>query len=1109
MKITLLLLFISIFPVLTYSSAGSKYKNLSELSNFEERTDRLGVIVKNNYSDNTIKERIRLFTGAGDEIKRVQSGVYQIIFSAPKQESELMQLQDAMKLHTDFFKIVTKVYFGTSKSVTQIPGDVIIVKLRDKRDESKLNIYNIQNDCIITGSSTDGKYLIKSGMNDTRNAVELSRDYMSFGIVEYAEPDFIYPDKCLLLSIPNDPYFSSQWALRNVSQTINTGSPFLFQGDAFTVNGITNADMRVSEAWDYTEGSSSIKVAIIDSGIDSLHPDLQGTGHILPGYDAFNDIDGSAVDHGSHGTSVAGIIGAVKNNNIGIAGIAPGCKLMSITIYDENGTTSTSKIARAFDTARVRGIDVISSAWGGGSPSPTITQAINNAALSGRSGSGALIFFSSGNDGRNPPVYPSYLENVVSVGGSTTHDQKKAPGTGNEFYWGSNYGEDENGDLDISAPSNCYSLFDGGLYIENFSGSSAATPNAAGVAALILSVNPSLTRQQALNLLYRGCDKIDNVCYGEDKSYGKWNFYTGYGRVNALNSVRLAAGVDVTPPVIVHSNVGSHSSTYPTIIKANITDQDGSPVPVTGENAPTLFYQIKKGAGNWSSFESTENFLITGNDFFFKIPSQGFETEVKYFIRARDNSGNESVFPSHAPEDMWLCYFAVGDITTDTRKVPHFTGADLGPTISPAINFPEFKILHTKIRIYMRHTFLNDEIIQIFAPIPNSNINRKCLFATNGGNMDNISGANVTDSASNFWNSSQPPYLNQTFMPEYSLSGLNGQNAGGPWRVLHFDRGIGDYAFFDSVKITLSKTTGIASSSVRLDSPEDSIVNFGLTEYPTIVQKDFYLKNSGVTSLNISGAVFSGNNSSLFSITNTPPTTILPNDSGLFKIKYTTAESNSANKQQDNNEEAVLKILTNDPSKSQFMVSLQTADSLESNIKSLTMNVLMEGFYDQISDINKSDTVTVFLRSSSFPFNTVDSAKAATDSTGMCSLLFYNSADNVNYYIAVKHRNSIETWSSIVKSFANSFMSYDFTSGLNSAFGNNLILKGGRYCLFSGDVNQDGFIELSDLNQIYNAANNFTTGYSPEDINGDNVVELSDITIDFNNSNKFVNVITP
>ncbi|MCB0727638.1 MAG: S8 family serine peptidase [Ignavibacteriae bacterium] len=1106
MKITLLLLLFTILPVYSISSANTSNNTLTEL---EKRSDGIAVILNNNFSENSVKERIRRFTGTGDEIKNVYPGVYQIIFSNGKQESELDLLQNQLKLQTDMFKIVTRVYYGTSKLVTQIPGDEIIVKLRNKEDEEKLNIFNIQNNCIVTGSSTNGIYIIKTGINDSRNAVELSSEYMSYGIFEYAEPDFIYPDKCLLLSIPNDQYFNSQWALRNVSQTLNTGSPFLFQGDAYEVNGITNADMRVSDAWDYTDGSPSIKIGIIDSGIDSLHPDLQAPGHILPGYDAFNNTEGSAVDYGSHGTSVAGIIGAVKDNSIGIAGIAPGCKIMSITIYDENGTTTTSKIARAFDTARVRGLDIICSGWGGGSPSPTITQAINNAAVSGRSGSGALIFFSSGNDGRNPPVYPSYLDNVVSVGGSTPHDQKKAPGTGNEFYWGSNYGEDENGDLDISAPSNCYSLFDGGTYIENFSGSSAATPNAAGVAALILSVNPTLSRQQALNILYRGCDKIDNVCYDADKTYGKWNYYLGYGRVNAYNSVRLAAGVDITPPVIVHSNVSSHSSTYPTIIKANITDQDGTPVPTGGDNAPLLFYQIKKGNGNWSSFQSTGSYLNNGNDFCFKIPSQGYETEVKYYIRARDNNGNESVFPAHAPEDMWLCYFSVGEITTDTRKIPHFTGADLGPTVSPAINFPGFKILHAKITIYMRHTYLNDEIIQIFAPIPNSNINRKCLFSANGGNMDNITGASVTDSAVNFWRSSQPPYLNQTFMPEYSLNGLNGQNAGGPWRILHFDRGIGDYAFFDSVKVTLSKTTGVASASIKLDNPEDSIVNFENAAFPDIVEKDFYIKNSGLVNLNISGFSISGINSSLFTVVNTPPATILPNDSGLFKVKLNTQTLGASNLPQDNFENAVLSILTNDPSKSQFKVSLQTNSPLQSNVRNLNLKVLVEGFYNEITNRNSSDTINVYLRSASLPYSIVDSARSINDTSGNCSLNFSNSADNVNYYIVVKHRNSIETWSSVPKSFVSSFMNYDFTSSASSAYGNNLYQKGQKYCIFSGDVNRDGFVELSDLNQIYNAANNFLTGYVQEDINGDNVVELSDLTADFNNANKFVTVLRP
>ena len=99
---------------------------------------------------------------------------------------------------------------------------------------------------------------------------------------------------------------------------------------------------------------------------------------------------------------------------------------------------------------------VSSNSWGGGTPSPTLTTAINNLSASGRGGLGCVILFSSGNDGRNPPAYPSYLASVVCVGASTKHDQKKAAGTGNQYWWGGNYGEDTNGDLDLVAPTICY-----------------------------------------------------------------------------------------------------------------------------------------------------------------------------------------------------------------------------------------------------------------------------------------------------------------------------------------------------------------------------------------------------------------------------------------------------------------------------------------------------------------------------------------------------------------------------------------------------------------------------------------------------------------------------
>lgn len=168
--------------------------------------------------------------------------------------------------------------------------------------------------------------------------------------------------------------------------------------------------------------------------------------------------------------------------------------------------------------------------------------------------------FSSGNDGRRAPWYPSYLPDVVSVGASTIYDQKKAPGTGNQFAWGGNYGESQQGDLDVVAPTICYTTDiqgafgynntagPGGDYFASFSGTSVSCPLAAGVAALMLSVNPSMTRADVSDKLSRGCDKIDNADYSIAKTHGKWNSYLGYGRINAYNSVQLALGIDVTPP---------------------------------------------------------------------------------------------------------------------------------------------------------------------------------------------------------------------------------------------------------------------------------------------------------------------------------------------------------------------------------------------------------------------------------------------------------------------------------------------------------------------------------------------------------------------------------
>lgn len=1105
-----LLIFISlsnnIFPKDFYYYKGNKII-------LQQRTDKIALILdNNNYSQDFVKEKLRVYLDSRDSIIQLEPDVFIIKYSDVKTNLEINEHMDIISRNINIIKFSTNVFYGSSKKVTQIPTDRFLVKLKNRNDEDRLNAINVMNNCSIIGKfGNENGFILKTNSNVNKNALELSDIYYSTGIFEFAEPDFLYPENCLFLSVPNDPSFPKQWSLQNTGQTIQTGSSFAFYGDASTVNGIPGSDMNVAAAWDFTTGSDVIKIGVIDTGIDSLHPDFQQAGHLLSGYDAVNNVNSSAVDIGWHGTSTAGIIGAVMNNSIGISGVAPNCKLMSILITDSEGNTYSSEAARAFDSAVAKGLDVLSNSWGGGTPSSIVTEAIDNAAINGRNGLGCAILFASGNDGNNPPLYPSVLPNVLSIGSSTPHDQAKSPGTGNYFFWGSNYGENSIGDLDLLAPTSCVTLSAGGGYDQFFWGTSASCPNAAGVAALILSVNTSQTRTEVYNNLIRGCDKIDNIPYNIDKPYGKWSVYNGYGRVNALNSVRLAAGADITPPAINHLNVSSGASTYATDVVAEITDQDGSPVPVSGMNQPKLFYKIKRSTSSWTSFDSLCSYSNSGNNFTFKIPSQGWETEVKYYIRARDLNGNENTFPKHAPNVFNLCYFAIGNITQEVKKIPAFSGADYGATVSPSVSFGNFKVLDTKVIISMRHTYLDDEIIQIFSPLTDANNSRKCLFASNGGSDDNIYGAGVSDSATNFWSDNTPPFLNGNFKPEYNMRGYNGNLATGNWKILHFDRGLTDYAFFDSVKIILSRTTGTTSSAINIYNSSDSIIYFDTNSFISssqVIDKNFYLKNSGTANLIISNVSFSGEFSEMFSVINIPPGHILPNDSGLFIIRY----NNQSGVNQNNSgsgESTSLNIQTNDPSKPEFKVSLQTNSQFIIEIKNLTLTVIPEGLFDPEANSLTSDSLKVLIRKSYPPYEIIDSAVSLLNSSGVCDLSFGNVSNDTNFYIVVDYRNGISTWSSAGIHFTNSVLNYDFTDSSSKAFGNNMVLKGNKYCIWSGDVNKDNVIDGGDISSVENAIANSLIGHEPEDINNDGIVDATDMGLVENNSTKLINLISP
>ncbi|MBK8550202.1 MAG: hypothetical protein IPL53_03755 [Ignavibacteria bacterium] len=182
--------------------------------------------------------------------------------------------------------------------------------------------------------------------------------------------------------------------------------------------------------------------------------------------------------------------------------------------------------------------------------------------------------------------------------------------------------------------------------------------------------------------------------------------------------------------------------------------------------------------------------------------------------------------------------------------------------------------------------------------------------------------------------------------------------------------------------------------------------------------------------------------------------------------------------------------------------------SADSSGVSAAIGLIMEGFYNiATNDLNMVDTVRAYLRNTSSPYAVIDSSKGFVDSLTFKSALQFLNAPSGTYYIQLKHRNSLETWSKNgVNYIQDSTLNYDFTFAAAQAFGNNMTLKGTKYCLYSGDVTQNGFIDLDDVLLINNDSRNFVNGYVSTDVNGNSVVDLTDVLIAYNNSNNFVSV---
>jgi hypothetical protein len=186
----------------------------------------------------------------------------------------------------------------------------------------------------------------------------------------------------------------------------------------------------------------------------------------------------------------------------------------------------------------------------------------------------------------------------------------------------------------------------------------------------------------------------------------------------------------------------------------------------------------------------------------------------------------------------------------------------------------------------------------------------------------------------------------------------------------------------------------------------------------------------------------------------------------------------------------------------------------QSSLSTINIKLIPEGFYNAITEkLNMDDSVRTYLHSNVSPYGIVDSSIAVFDSATFSGALTFD-VQSGTYYIVVKHRNTIETWS---RPGGEAFtqgttMNYDFTDLAAKAFGNNMKQVDTsplRFGVYSGDINNDGAVDLTDIIGVFNDANNFVTGYVITDLTGDFFVDLTDLTLTYNNSITFVSVIRP
>lgn len=373
----------------------------------------------------------------------------------------------------------------------------------------------------------------------------LIAQYKKSGLVEFAEPDYlghVYDTK------PNETAFTNGtlWGLTNIS---------------------------AAAAWDVLTSASNIVVAVVDTGVRYTHEDLAANMWVNPndgghGWNALNG-NNNPTDAGTHGTMVAGVLGAVGNNSKGVVGVAWRVQIMACACFNSFGIGNVSDVITCLDYARTNGARIINASWGF-----TNSLALSNAMISLRN-AGIIVVAACGNSSTNIDLSPTYpasyqLDNIITVASTSKN---------NVLSTFSNYGATN---VDLAAPGEqIYSTFPAtdSFYFTDSGGTSFSAPYVSGACALLMAQYPADSYQQIISRLLSSTDPLPSLA-GKCRTGGRLNLRKALrtilvATIPATNSgpfqLRVSGGLNRTCSVEATTNLADWSSVFTNATSTNGT----------------------------------------------------------------------------------------------------------------------------------------------------------------------------------------------------------------------------------------------------------------------------------------------------------------------------------------------------------------------------------------------------------------------------------------------------------------------------------------------------------------------------------------------------------